>query len=98
MAGIVHLGDERSAAGLRLAGVTSTVPAAGTEARALALARQDAALVLLDAGFAARLPPALLREAAAALSPLLLVLPDVDGRVPVPDLAERLRQQLGLSA
>lgn len=98
MAGIVHLGDERSAAGLRLAGVTSTVPAVGTEARALALARQDAALVLLDAGFAARLPPALLREAAAALSPLLLVLPDVDGRVPVPDLAERLRQQLGLSA
>ena len=98
MAGVVHLGDERSAAGLRLAGVKTCVPAAGTEAEALARARQGAALVLLDAGVAARLPPALLREAAAALSPLLLVLPSVDGCVPVPDLAERLRQQLGLSA
>ena len=98
MATVVHLGDERSAAGLRLAGVLSRVPAPGTEAEALAQARQGAVLVLLDAGVAARLPPALLREAAAALSPLLLVLPDVDGRVPVPDIAERLRTQLGLSA
>lgn len=98
MPAVVHLGDERSAAGLRLAGVHSRVPAPGTEAQALAEARAGAALVLLDAPVAARLPEGLLREAASALTPLLVVLPDIDAQVAVPDLADRLRQQLGLSA
>ena len=57
-----------------------------------------AVLRALGVPVAACRPAALLREASAALAPLVLVLPDIDGSVPPPDLAERLRQQLGLAA
>jgi hypothetical protein len=36
-----------------------------------------------------------LRRAVSALSPLVLVVPDLQGEVPLPDLAARLRAQLG---
>ena len=46
---------------------------------------------------AAGWPEAALREAITALHPLVLVIGDVDEAVPVPDIAARLRTQLGLS-
>ncbi len=95
---VVHLGDERSAAGWRLAGAAAHVPSPGHEAAALAEARAGADLVILSSTIAAALPEPLLREAASALSPLLLVVPDPDGAAPVPDIALRLRTQLGLAA
>lgn len=98
---VVHLGDERSAAGWRLAGADARVPSPGREAAALAEALNEARaadLVILSSTVAAALPEPLLREAAAALSPLLLVVPDPDGAAPVPDIALRLRTQLGLVA
>jgi len=98
MAAVVHVGDERSAAGFRLAGARVLTPARGEEAAALRTARAAGELVLLDATIAAALPEAMLREACAALQPLVLVIADVDGAVPVPDIAARLRTQLGLSA
>jgi vacuolar-type H+-ATPase subunit F/Vma7 len=95
---VVHVGDERSAAGFRLAGARVLTPARGAEAAALQAACAEGELVLLDSTIAAALPPALLREACATLHPLVLVIADVDGAVPVPDIALRLRTQLGLSA
>jgi len=92
----VYLGDEASAAGYRLAGARVAVPEPGTEAAALATARAEAPLVLVSAAIAARLPEPDLRSALAALTPLTLIVPDLTGAVPVPDVAARLRRQLGL--
>jgi vacuolar-type H+-ATPase subunit F/Vma7 len=91
-----YIGDEIGAAGWRLAGAATTVPAPGEEAAALDAARADAALVLVAADVAAQIDAALLRDAVAALAPLVLVVPDTQQRVPLPDFASRLRVQLGL--
>jgi vacuolar-type H+-ATPase subunit F/Vma7 len=94
----VYIGDEISAAGWRLAGVQVTIPAPGTETAALARAREAAPLVLVSAAVAARIDAATLVAAAAALAPWVLVLPDPQGEVRRPALADRLRKQLGLEA
>ena len=94
----VYLGDEVSGAGFRLAGALVRTPRPGEEAATLAWARASAPLVLVSATVAAGAGDALMRTALSALSPLLLVLPDLHGEVPLPDLAARLRGQLGLEA
>jgi hypothetical protein len=94
----VYLGDEISAAGWGLAGLRTGVPAPGDETSALADARTDAPLVLVSAALAARMDAAALRDALCALQPLVLVVPDPQGQVAGPDLALRLRAQLGLEA
>ena len=94
----IYIGDEVSAAGYRLAGARVRTPAAGETARTLAEARTEAPLVLISASMAARIPESELRPALAALAPLTLVVPDLAGEVAVPDLAARLRGQLGLEA
>jgi vacuolar-type H+-ATPase subunit F/Vma7 len=96
MAAPVYLGDEVSAAGFRLAGVQVRVPQRGDETAALSSARGDAPLVLVAATVAARVAEGELRAALAALTPLVLIVPDIDGGTPVPDLARRLRKLLGL--
>jgi vacuolar-type H+-ATPase subunit F/Vma7 len=96
MAAPVYLGDEVSGAGFRLAGMLVRVPERGSEAAALAAARAEAPLVLVAASIAARIGEGDLRAARAALAPLVLVVPDIDNATPVPDLASRLRRQLGL--
>ena len=94
----VYLGDEVSAAGYRLAGAMVRTPPAGDETAALAWARAQAPLVLVSAPVAAGIAAGALRAALAALTPLVLIVPDLCGEVPLPDLAARLRAQLGLEA
>ena len=72
------------------------MPPRGEETKALATARATAPLVLVAASVAARIAERELRAARAALTPLVLIVPDLDGATPVPDLALRLRKQLGL--
>jgi vacuolar-type H+-ATPase subunit F/Vma7 len=98
MAAPVYLGDEVSAAGYRLAGALVRTPAADEAADALAWACAQAPLVLVSAPVAAAVPEAALRAALAAPAPLVLIVPDLHGDVPWPDLAARLRAQLGLEA
>jgi vacuolar-type H+-ATPase subunit F/Vma7 len=97
-AALAFVGDELSAAGYRLAGVATFVPAAGEEYAMLERARSAAALVLVTAEVAARLPAAALAAAQAATAPLLLIVPDVRARVPAPDLGRLIRSQLGIEA
>jgi len=94
----VYVGDEISAAGWRLSGVRVSVPDPGEETAALARARAEAPLVLVSAAAAARIDAAALVAAGSALAPLVLVVPDPQGEVALPDLAGRLRAQLGLDA
>jgi len=97
MTAVVFVGDATSAAGFRLAGVHTIVPAPGRERAALRAARDDAPLVLLAASVAARLPAAELSAALAALTPIVAVVPDITGSAAPPDLAARLKAQLGLA-
>ena len=94
----IYLGDEVTAAGYRLAGVEVRVPAPGEADAAFAEARTLAPLVLVSAAVAARIDAAQLRGALMALQPLILIVPDARGEVPRPDLAARLRGQLGMEA
>ena len=98
MAAPVFLGDEVAAAGFRLAGANVRTPAPGQESAALAEARAVASLILVSADVAQRIDPATLRAAQAAMSPLVAIVPDVHDAVAPPDLAARLRAQLGLEA
>jgi vacuolar-type H+-ATPase subunit F/Vma7 len=93
---VVYLGGEIGAAGFRLAGAHVETPDVGGAAEALARACAAAPLVLVSAELAARIDPALLRSACSALAPLVVVVPDPQGEAALPDLAARLRTQLGL--
>jgi vacuolar-type H+-ATPase subunit F/Vma7 len=94
----IYLGDEVTAAGYRLAGVQVRVPAPGEAGAAFEEARALAPLVLVSAAVAIHIDPTQLRTALTALQPLVLVVPDAQGEVARPDLAARLRGQLGMEA
>lgn len=98
MAALIYLGDAVSAAGWRLAGAQVRCPAPGAEAAELESARTQAALVLVSAGVAAGVAGAVMSQALSARRPLVLIVPDLHGQAAVPDLAMRLRAQLGLEA
>ncbi len=93
---VVFLGSETSAAAFRLAGVDARVARAGEEAVDFASAREGADLVMIEASVASQLAAAHWRAALAAVVPLVVVVPDIAGDAPMPDLAARLRKQLGL--
>lgn len=93
---VIFLGDEASAAGYRLAGVDARTVDEGSEAAALANARAEAPLVLVAASVAARTPEPIMRAACAAVAPLVAIVPNLGGDEALPDLATRLRRQLGL--
>jgi len=98
MRALAYLGDEIDAAGYRLAGAAVHVPERGREVAALSAARAEASVVLVSAAVAARIAESEMRAALAALSPLTLIVPDAVGDAPLPDVAARLRRQLGLDA
>jgi len=94
----IYLGAEVDAAGYRLAGARVRTPRAGEGGAALAQACAEAPLVLISAATAAGVGERQLRAALAALSPLVLIVPDLQAEVPLPDLAVRLQAQLGIEA
>jgi len=98
MSAPVYLGDEVSGAGWRLAGAEVHTPVAGGETAALSDACARSPLVLVSASVARAVAAPALHQAQLALAPLVLVVPDLQGGMPPPDLAARLRSQLGLEA
>lgn len=92
----IYLGDETTAAGYALAGVDARVPAPGDETAAFEQARAEAPLVLVAADVAARIDARAWRAAVLALTPLALVVPDLAGAAPLPDVASDVRRDLGL--
>jgi vacuolar-type H+-ATPase subunit F/Vma7 len=93
----LYLGDELAAAAWQLAGLHTIVCEAGREAAALEQARSQAPWVVVSAACAARIAVPVLARAMAATTPLVVVVPDPQGRAPMPDLAARLRAQLGMA-
>ena len=96
MAAPVFVGDELLAAGFRLAGVEPVVPAAGEEQSALDAVCLRAPVVLVGASVAARIDASALRERMIAGSPPVAII--ADAAAAAPDIAARLRRQLGLDA
>ena len=96
MSTLCYIGDEATATGFRLAGAQVMIPAVGAEGAALALARETASLILVSVSAAGRIPPRDMEAAELALSPLVLIVPDLRGEIAPPDLATHLRGQLGL--
>jgi len=92
----VYIGDAVSAAGYRLAGLRVQVPDTADLLSQIERACTDAPLVLLGADLAGQLPVADLDRLLSRVTPAVVVVPDVRGQVALPDLAKRLRQQLGV--
>jgi len=92
----VFIGDEVSAQGYRLAGLDTLVPGEGD---LLALIRRSCAgapLVLVDAALAQRIPAPVLDQLLAGTAPPVVIVPAVRGAAQLPDIATRLRRQLGV--
>lgn len=92
-----YLGDAVSAAGFRLAGVDARAP---EEPEALLATFRELLtstdLLLLGVDAARTLPDAEVRRAVASGHPLVVIMPDVRGHVPVRDLRRRLKRELGV--
>jgi vacuolar-type H+-ATPase subunit F/Vma7 len=96
MSQLVYIGDEASAAGYRLAGVRVYAPDAKDLRDTLAVALADAALVMLSAALARQLPAPERDRLLAGTRPPVLVVADISGVAPLPELVTRLRQELGM--
>ena len=92
----VYIGDEVSACGYRLAGLKTHVPADNNLPAELDSIIRDAALVLLSADIAGRLPDDQRERLLARIHPPVVVVPDVRGHAQLADMATRLRKQLGV--
>ncbi len=92
----VYIGDAVSAAGYRLAGLRVHVPNTADISTEIEQTCNDAPLVLLGADLAGQLPVAELERLLSRVVPAVVVVPDVRGQAALPDLAHRLRQQLGV--
>lgn len=92
----VFIGDEVTAAGYRMAGARVRVCDPANAEQELERALEGASLVLIGAKHAERVPSRRLRAALAAVSPLVLVVGDVRGRAPMPDVGADVRRELGV--
>ncbi len=96
MTNAVFIGDEITAAALRIAGVTVQVPAMSDVPRTFEQAVDDAELVIITARYARAMDEASLRAAIRRADPLVLVMPDGGNRYPPEDLEPRIDRVLGI--
>ncbi|EXJ14131.1 V-type ATP synthase subunit F [Imhoffiella purpurea] len=96
MAFCAFIGDAVTAAGFRLAGVAVHHPCPGEATDLFERLCLDSRLILITTEMAEALPPDRLRQVQRAGRPLVLVVSDARGLHPAPDLAGRMRHQLGL--
>lgn len=99
MARVVYIGDEATAAGYRLAGVETVIPAPSELRETVRAQLQgDADLLLLSGALARELPRAELERSLLREHPLLTVVPDVQGRDAPADLETQVRLALGIES
>ena len=91
-----YIGDEVSAMAWRLAGLRIHVPQRDELLDVVRRSCDESSLVLVSAAVAERLPEDELDTLLARTTPPVVIVPDTRGRAPLPDLATRLRRQLGV--
>lgn len=96
MSAAEFIGDEVTAAGYRLAGIETQIADSASVLTAIRQACERASLVLVGSSAVAGMQSAELDELLASESPPVLVVPDIPGRQPVPDIAARIYKQLGM--
>lgn len=96
MSAAIFIGDELTAAGFRLTGIETLVPAAKDVGQAFDDARARAGLVIITAELARSIPASELEAALLAETPALAIVPDVRFTTSPPDLAGKLRRVLGI--
>jgi vacuolar-type H+-ATPase subunit F/Vma7 len=92
----VFIGDEVSAQAYRLAGLETLVPGEDNLLALISRAREQAPLVLIDAGLVQDIAGTALDELLAGIAPPVVIVPAVRGSAPMSDIATRLRRQLGV--
>lgn len=90
------IGDEISALAYRLAGAQVRTPPSHEVETALRWAQRHSSLVLLSSEYAQHIPAPELERLLSNVSPPVVLVPDLLGRVSLENLAERLRRQLGV--
>ena len=93
---ILFIGDAVTAAGFRLAGVETRVPDPDALADTVEAARGETRVLVMTAETRAALPPRLGAALDASEAPLLALVPDVRGQVPVADMEAEVRRALGI--
>ena len=96
MRDVVFIGDDITALGFRLAGVETHAPEPDALAARVAELRGTARMILMTPGAFATLPPRLAQELADSEQPLLAIVPDARGLVPVPDTEREVKRALGI--
>jgi vacuolar-type H+-ATPase subunit F/Vma7 len=82
--------------GFRLAGFRVRITDNESVLQDLEWARSETSLVMLSAAAADRIPQAELDQYLSMVVPSVVIVPDVHGDAPLPDLALRLRSLLGV--
>ncbi len=94
----LFIGDEVTAAGYRLAGLEVRTPAPSEIAPALEEARKELPpLILVTAELGEQLGADELDRLLGEARPPIHLVEDAAGRVPVPDLAARIRTRVGVA-
>jgi len=96
MGDVVFIGDEITALGFRLAGVEIHVPDPGEAPRLVAGLRDRAALIMMTPDSFATLPARLARALEDSEAPLLAIVADARGLLPVPDTERDVKRALGI--
>ena len=96
MTAAVFIGDEVTAAAVRLAGVTTQTPETSDVQRAFDKASDEADLVIITADYARALDENSLQAAFRRADPLVLVVPDGGNRYWPEDLDARIDRVLGI--
>jgi vacuolar-type H+-ATPase subunit F/Vma7 len=90
----VFIGDELTAAGYRLAGLSVLTPPVEGAAEALERALAESDLILITAEYCQAVPERLLEDPRA----LVAVVPDARAQRQVADMAARMRRELGIGS
>ncbi|OOZ59016.1 V-type ATP synthase subunit F [Solemya velum gill symbiont] len=93
---VLFIGDEVTAAGFRLAGVTVMTPEKEKLNEVLAQVCEHASLILVTAELIESLDSQLQQEYMMKVSPMIVVIADINNGVPVTDLAVQVRRTLGI--
>jgi len=96
MSRVLFAGDEVTAAGFRLAGVECLPEDPEAALQRIGAESGTGDLVLMTAGFAARLPDAVRARLAEQTRPLVVFLPDIRRGTEPPDLEGAVRAALGI--
>lgn len=94
--GVVFIGDELTAAGFRMAGIRVVTPGQGEARARFDEARAEADMIYITPEFAEEVGSAVLDEAMRGASPVVLIVPDLNRALPVPNLPAKVLGILGL--